>query len=69
MGAGAGFAVRSWPVHRGGALGILEDQMTSWEPGDAIPDRLDALVSACTELSEGGESTLILDASHSWGHL
>jgi phage terminase large subunit-like protein len=40
-------------VHHCGGLADLEDQMTSWEPGDASPDRLDALVWACTELGAG----------------
>jgi phage terminase large subunit-like protein len=37
-------------VHHVGGLPILEDQLCSWVPGDASPDRLDALVWALTEL-------------------
>ena len=38
-------------VHHVGVLADLEDQLCSWVPGQgASPDRLDALVWACTEL-------------------
>lgn len=37
-------------VHHVGTLVDLEDQMTSWMPGMASPDRLDALVWALTDL-------------------
>ena len=40
-------------VHHVNAFPDLEDQMCSWEPGDRSPDRLDALVWACTELGAG----------------
>lgn len=40
-------------VHHVGGFGPLEDQMCEWVPGDTSPDRLDALVWALTELSEG----------------
>lgn len=42
-------------VHHVGVFPALEDQMTSWVPFDSAfsPDRLDALVWACTELSTG----------------
>lgn len=36
-----------------GALPQLEDQLCTWTPGDASPDRLDALVWALTELFLG----------------
>jgi len=36
-----------------GAFAELEDQLTSWLPGDTSPDRLDALVWAFTELLVG----------------
>lgn len=36
-----------------GALPQLEDQMCSWTPGQASPDRMDALVWALTELMLG----------------
>ena len=37
-------------VHHVGAFPELEDQMTTWVPGDPSPDRMDALVWAITEL-------------------
>lgn len=40
-------------VHHVGGFSALEDQMCEWVPGDDSPDRLDALVWALTELSEG----------------
>lgn len=46
-------------VHHAGCLPELEDQMCNYLPGDDSPDRMDALVWALTELSEGG----ITDAS------
>lgn len=42
-----------WEQKRGhmlGNFGELESQLTTWEPGDKSPDRLDALVWAFTEL-------------------
>jgi phage terminase large subunit-like protein len=43
-------------VHHVGGLGLLEDQMTSWVPGQTgdSPDRVDALVYAITELLVDG---------------
>ncbi len=37
-------------VHHVGDFELLEDQMTSWVPGEKSPDRMDALVWALTEL-------------------
>lgn len=37
-------------VHHVGAFPELEDQMTTWVPGQKSPDRMDALVWALTEL-------------------
>lgn len=37
-------------VHHVGAFAELEDQMTTWVPGDPSPDRMDALVWCFTEL-------------------
>lgn len=37
-------------VHHVGVFAKLEDQMCSWVPGEASPDRMDALVWAITEL-------------------
>lgn len=37
-------------VHHVGTFPVLEDQLTTWVPGMASPDRLDALVYAVTEL-------------------
>jgi predicted phage terminase large subunit-like protein len=55
-------------VHHVGYFADLEQQMTEWEPGVSkeSPDRLDAMVWALTELSEG--STL-LNALTSMGKL
>lgn len=42
-----------WEQGRGhmvGSFGDLESQLTTWEPGDESPDRLDALVWGFTEL-------------------
>lgn len=38
-------------VHHVGCFPQLEDQMTTWTPGDTSPDRMDALVWAVTELA------------------
>lgn len=38
-------------VHHVGLLSTLEDQQTSWVPGQSSPDRLDALVHGLTDLS------------------
>lgn len=38
-------------VHHVGCFPQLEDQMTTWTPGDTSPDRIDALVWAVTELA------------------
>lgn len=37
-------------VHHVGGFAKLEDQLTTWVPGDKSPDRLDALVWAITDL-------------------
>ena len=37
-------------IHHVGSLSTLEDQLTTWVPGDDSPDRLDARVWAITEL-------------------
>lgn len=41
-------------VHHVGAFGALEDELTTWVPGEKSPNRLDALVWAVTNLSGGG---------------
>lgn len=41
-------------AHHVGALSELEDQMTTWTPGEDSPDRMDALVWGCTQLTQGG---------------
>lgn len=43
-------------VHHIGVLAELEDQMTTWLPGEDSPDRMDALVWILTELFYGGEN-------------
>lgn len=57
-----GKAVRAEPVaavyeqgrgHHVGMFAQLEDEMCQWEPGDASPNRMDALVWAATELVLG----------------
>lgn len=40
-------------VHHVGGLPALEDQMCQWVPGEASPDRMDALVWCLTELMLG----------------
>ncbi len=37
-------------IHHVGCFGTLEDQMSSWVPGEDSPDRMDALVWVMTEL-------------------
>ena len=46
-------------VHHIGLLNELEDQMTSWVPGSASPDRLDALVHGITALGTTGAVSAI----------
>ena len=41
-------------VHHVGSFPYLEDEMCSWVPGHASPNRMDALVWALTELALGG---------------
>jgi len=41
-------------VHHVGAFPRLEDEMCSWLPGQASPNRMDALVWVLTELALGG---------------
>jgi len=63
--ASRGKATRAEPVaalytqgrvsHVGADLMRLEDQLTTWTPGRASPDRLDALVWALTDLALGAE--------------
>lgn len=70
--ASRGKAIRAEPiaalyeqgrVHHVGAMPVLEDQLCDWDPLTSLksPDRLDALVWAITELSEGSGTTGILD--------
>lgn len=44
-------------VHHVGMFAELEDQMCQWMPGDASPDRMDALVWAISELTSTGVRT------------
>lgn len=49
-------------VHHVGALPKLEDQMTTWTPQDGMsPDRMDALVWALTELTDGFSAQAWID--------
>ena len=59
--ASRGKATRAEPVaaiyeqsraHHIGVFGLLEDEMALWTPGDASPNRMDALVWAYTKLIE-----------------
>lgn len=61
--ASRGKATRAEPIaaiyeqgraHHVGAFAALEDEMCLWTPGDASPNRMDALVWAGTELMLGG---------------
>ena len=45
-------------IHHVGAFPQLEDQMTTWVPGDKSPDRIDALVWGFTELFLNNKGTL-----------
>jgi predicted phage terminase large subunit-like protein len=51
-------------VHHVGTLPDLEDQLCTWVPGEASPDRLDAMVWALTELMLG-QSTAVERVPHS----
>ena len=42
--------------HHVGSFPLLEDELCQWTPGDASPNRLDALVWAGTELMLDGLS-------------
>jgi hypothetical protein len=46
-------------VHHVGEFANLEDEMTQWIPGDASPNRMDALVWAVTELGLTRSSSLV----------
>lgn len=51
-------------VHHAGNLTDLETQLTEWIPGrGSSPDRLDALVHACTELSDHARPATLTTAS------
>lgn len=47
-------------VHHVGMFAALEDEMCEWTPGDASPNRMDALVWALTELMLGDDGSLML---------
>lgn len=54
-------------VHHIGSFDLLETQMCEWTPNDPkSPDRLDALVWALTELSNGANMTAYLSALSVW---
>ena len=54
-------------VHHVGSFPALEDQMVTWTPDiPKSPDRLDALVWALTELSEGSVAAISLGALSVW---
>lgn len=47
-------------VHHVGVFGKLEDQMTTWTPGEESPDRLDALVYGITQLDRPSGLELVV---------
>jgi len=59
--------------HHLGTFAELEDQMCQWVPGDTSPDRLDALVWACSSLIENApltqERVVVYDAFADMGGL
>jgi len=66
--ASRGKATRAEPIsahyqhnkgHHVGTFILLEDELCQWLPGDASPNRLDAHVWACTELTGGVGETKI----------
>lgn len=52
--------------HHVGSFPALEDEMCLWIPGDASPNRMDALVWAATELLEYGEVVMVDDPFANW---
>lgn len=60
-------------VHHVGFFPDLEDQLCEWEPGDASPDRLDAVVWALTDLmleeGEPEEAVVVYDAMQEVGDI
>jgi len=48
-------------IHHVGAFAKLEDELCSWQPGMASPNRLDAMVWACTELMLHEGSAIVND--------
>jgi phage terminase large subunit-like protein len=66
--ASRGKATRAEPIsavyeqgraHHVGTFAKLEDELCQWEPGDASPNRLDALVWAGTELVLGSNASAV----------
>lgn len=54
-------------VHHVGMFAEMEDQLTTWAPGDAdSPDRLDAVVWAVTDLMLGYSGPPSTTAAHPW---
>jgi phage terminase large subunit-like protein len=52
--------------HHVGEFSALEDEMCLWVPGDASPNRMDALVWSITELVGTGMSEIIDDPMADW---
>jgi phage terminase large subunit-like protein len=53
---------RVFHVGRRGDLSVLEDELTTWVPGEGdSPNRLDALVHACTELAKHAMPAAVAD--------
>jgi len=68
--ASRGKQIRAEPVaavyeqgkaHHVGAFPELEDQLCEWEPGDASPDRLDALVWGVTDLMDSPSGPAMIE--------
>jgi phage terminase large subunit-like protein len=60
-------------MHHVGGFPALEDQLTTYVAGKTSPDRLDALVWACTELfveepDDDDQSVLAFGAASGWGY-
>jgi len=73
--ASRGKATRAEPIaaqyeqgraHHVGQFTQLEDEMCMWLPGDPSPNRMDALVWACSELLNIGECEVVEDPFAGW---
>jgi hypothetical protein len=53
-------------IHHAGVFGELEEEMCAWTPGEASPNRMDALVWALTELMLGSGLGWCFQAARAW---